>query len=51
MFLYPFDILEPEFCLDDFHVTEWVNIALYVNDFRIVKATDDLEDTIYGTDV
>jgi hypothetical protein len=49
--LHPLDILQPQLCLDDFHVTEGVHITLNVNDFRVVKRTDNLEDSIDGTDV
>ena len=51
MLFYPFYIFQPEFCLDDFHVAEGVDFAFDVNDFSIVEGTDDLKDTIDGTDM
>ena len=46
MLLHPLNILQTELGLDDLHVTQWVDVALYVDDFGIVKRTDHLEDTV-----
>ena len=51
MLLHPFNILEPEFCRDNFHVTDGVDVSLDVDNVGIVEGTNHLEDTIDGTDV
>lgn len=50
-FFDPFDIFKTKFCLDDFHIADRIDISLDVNDLCIVKRTNDLEDSIYGTDM
>ena len=51
MLLNPFDILQPKLGLDDLHISQRVDITLDVDDFIVIESTDDLEDTIDGTDV
>ena len=51
MLLDPFDILQPKLGLDDLHISQRVDITLDVDDFIVIESTDDLEDTIDGTDV
>lgn len=48
MLLHPFNILKTEFGLNDLHVTEGVDVALYVDDFGVVECTDHLKDAIDG---
>ena len=47
----PFDILQSQFGRDDLHISTWVDITLDVNDLGIVKRTNDLEDTVDGSDM
>ena len=47
----PLDILEAEFGLDDFHVADGVDITLDVDDFCVVKSTNDLEYPSDGADM
>lgn len=51
MLLHPLDILQPQLGLDDLHISERVNITLDVDDLCVVERSDDLENTIDGTDV
>lgn len=51
MFLNPLDILQAKFGLDDFHVTDRVDIALDVDDIGVIERPDNLENTIYRTDM
>ena len=48
MLLDPLDVLETKLGVDDLHVTDGVDVSLYVDDFGVVKCTDHLEDTIDG---
>jgi hypothetical protein len=45
------DVLEPKLFSNDVKVTCGVDISLDVNDLCVVKATDDLEDGIDGTNM
>merc|ERR1712219_79978 len=38
------DILDPQLLADDGQIPDWVDISLNVNNFSIIKASDDLED-------
>ena len=49
LLLYPFDVLETKFVLDDFHVAHGVNVTLHVDDFGIVESADYLEDAVDRT--
>lgn len=49
MFLDPFNVFEAELGVNDLHITRRVDIALDVDDVRVVEGTDHLEDAIYGT--
>ena len=49
MLLYPFDVLETKFVLDDLHVAHGVDIPLHMDDLGIVESANDLEDAIDGT--
>jgi hypothetical protein len=49
LLLYPFDVLETKFVLDDFHVAHGVDVSLHVDDFCIVESADDLEDAVDRT--
>ena len=51
MLLYPFYVLQTKLCLDNFHVTNGIDLSFDVNDFRVVEGTYDLEDTIDSADV
>ena len=51
VFLDPLDVLKPELGRDDVHVAARVDVALDVDDLGVIEGTDDLEDTIDGTDV
>ena len=51
LFLNELGILDPQFTLNDLKISDWVNIALDMNNFGIIEASNDLEDSIYGTDV
>ena len=48
MLLYPLDVLEAELGLDNLHVTDRIDVALYVDDLGIIESTHNLEDTVYG---
>ena len=45
------DVLETELLADDVQVTDWVDIALDVNNLGVVKASHDLEDGIDSANV
>jgi hypothetical protein len=45
------DILDSQLFTDDNEITDGINVTLDVNDFRIIEASDDLEDGIDSTDV
>ncbi len=49
--LHPFNIFEAQFCRDNFHITDGVDISLNVNDVGVIEGTDHLEDTIDGANV
>ena len=51
MLLNPLDIFETKLGLDDFHITDRVDVSLYVDDFGVVEGADDLEDAVDGADV
>ena len=51
MLLDPLYILETQLGLDDFHVTDGVDLSVDVYDLGIVEGTDHLEDTIDGADM
>ena len=51
MFVHPFDIFETKLSLDNIHVTQWIYVALDMDDFSIIKCADDLEDSIDSTNV
>ena len=45
------NVLQAQLLCDDIQVTDGVDVTLNVDDLGIVKASDDLEDGIDGTDV
>lgn len=49
--LHPFNIFEAQFCRDNFHITDGVDISLNVNDVGVIEGTDHLEDTVDRADV
>jgi hypothetical protein len=49
LLLYPFDVLETELVLNDFHIARGVDVSLHVYDFRIVESANDLEYAIDST--
>ena len=49
--LDPLDVLETELGGDDVHVAAGVDVALDVDDLRVVEGADDLEDTVDGADM
>ena len=51
MLLHPLDILQAQLRLDDLHITDGVDLAFDVDDLGIVECTNNLEDTIDGTDM
>ena len=51
MFLDPFNVLQPEFCGNDFDISDRVDVAFYVDDFGVIEGAHHLEDTIDGSDV
>ena len=51
MLLDPLDVLEAELGGDDIHVAAGVDVALDVDDLRVVEGADDLEDTIDSADM
>ena len=46
MLLYPFDVFEAKFVLDNFHVAHRVDVSLHMDDFGIIESANDLEDSI-----
>lgn len=51
LFLHPVDIFQPQLGRDDLHISERVDITLYVNDLGVIECSDDLEDTVDSSDV
>lgn len=47
----PLDILQPKFCLNNFHITDWIDISFDVNNFSIIKCTNDLKNSIDGANM
>ena len=46
-----FNILDPQFLVDDGQIPNGVDVTLHVNDFGIIETPDDLENRIDGPDV
>lgn len=49
--LHKLDILQSQLLGNDIQITSGVDVSLNVDDLSIVKASDDLENRIDGTDV
>ena len=50
-FRHPFDILQSQLSLNNLHITDRIDVALYVDDLSIVERANDLEDTVNSADV
>ena len=48
---HEFNILDAQFLIDDGEISNGIHVALDVNDLRIVKASNDLEDGIDSTNM
>jgi len=46
LLLYPFDVFEAKFVLDNFHVAQGVDVSLHMDDFGIIESANDLEDSV-----
>lgn len=51
LLLNPLNVLETELGRDDLHVTDGVDVTLDMDNLGVIESTDDLEDTVDGTDV
>lgn len=49
--LHPVDVLQTKLGLDDLHIPERVDVTLDVDNLRVIKRSDDLEDTVDGADM
>jgi hypothetical protein len=49
--LNPVNVLESQLRLDYVHITQRVHVPFDVDDFSIIKGTNNLENAIDGTDV
>jgi hypothetical protein len=51
MLLHPLDIFQTQLGLDNLHISNRVNFTLDMDNFRVIKRADDLENPIDATNV
>lgn len=51
MFVHPFNVFETKLSSDNIHITQWIDVALDMDDFSVIKCANDLKDSIDSANV